>query len=390
MKLRTVSLPLLACVAILSSCAPATTADRTDDSTQIRAVNGRVLSPEEVDRFVQAQVTDLGVTGLSLAIITDGSVSYHQVYGMANAETEEPITEASIFEAASLSKPVFAYFVMQLVDAGVLDLDVPLYTTLPFPELADDPRYHVVTARSVLSHTTGFPNWRWFDPAPEQLGIPRGTMYVKHNPGEFSYSGEAYHYLARVVAHLTDTSMSTLDDLMNERVAAPLGIRDFFWTWEDTLSERKVLGHREGQPAGRAWPRSFPDDDSTRIGVAGRLHTEARAYAQFLVGLMEGDGLTELSRDVMLSAQSRVPSDSDDYLENGIVAWGLGIAIEPTPFGTRYQHGGNNGAFQSGFAFHREQRVGYVFLTNSDRGEQLNRRLEAFLAEGEWSAPGSE
>ena len=214
-------------------------------------------------------------------------------------------------------------------------------------------------------------------------------MYLKHEPGTFSYSGEAYHYLARAAARLTGTDPSTLGDLMNERVAAPLGIEDFFWTWDDALAERKATGHREGEPVGRRWPRSFPDDDSTEVGVAGRLHTEAHAYAQFLLGLMGGEVIGEAALDAMLAPQSRVPPDSYDYRENGLVVWGLGVAMEPTPYGARYEHGGNNGGFQSGFGFSRERGVGYVFFTNSDRGEAFKGRLEG-VPDGGGVATGSD
>ena len=371
---------LLAGIALLAfSVTPATVAETASQPVPIRTASDHVVSAVEMDRFVADQMDALDMPGLSVAVINDGRIVYHRALGLADVETEEPVTEATVFEAASLSKTVFAAFVLQLVEDGVLDLDTPLHTVVPFPELADDPRHRAATARTVLDHTTGFPNWRWFDPAPDSSGIERGTMYVKADPGTFTYSGEAYHCLARVVAHLTGTDMSTLNDLMTERVAVPLEIEDFFWTWDDALAERKATGHQDGEPVGRRWPRSFPDDDSTQVGVAGRLHTEARAYARFLIGLMEGGLLEDQTLDAMLAPQSRVPPDSYDYRENGVVAWGLGVAMEPTPNGAQYEHGGNNGGFQSGFGYNRERRVGYVFFANSDRGEEFNRRLEAFL-----------
>lgn len=373
---------LFAFVVCLVSCGTPEPVTVSPDS-RIQAFDGRTLTPAEVDEFLNTQLADLDVPGLSLAIFNDGRVVYRRTRGIVRVGTDEPTTEASLFEAGSLTKTVFAAFVMQLVEDGVLDLDTPLHTILPFPELEDDPRYHAVTARMVLNHTTGFPNWRWLSPAPEERGIPRGTMYIKHDPGTFAYSGEAYHYLSRVVAHLTGTDMTTLGDLMNERVARPLGIEDFFWTWNEVVAQRKAVGHSGGEPTGNRWPHSVPDDDSTQVGVAGRLHTEARAYARFLIGLMDGELIGEPALDAMLSPQSRVPANSYHYEHSGIVAWGLGVAVEPTSYGTRYKHGGSNYGFQSGFALIRERRVGYVFFTNSDRGAAFNERLEAFLMEGE-------
>ena len=88
----------------------------------------------------------------------------------------------------------------------------------------------------------------------------------------------------------------------------------------------------------------------------------------------------------MLSPQSQLSQDSYDYQHNGLRSWGLGIGMGPTPYGTRYEHGGNNGDFQSGFMVFKERRVGYVVVTNSDRGAELNDRLRAFLTEGAWSS----
>lgn len=118
---------LIVCLAALIACAGETPSAPWGLSTQIRAANGQVLDRKEVNRFIEEQIAELGSPGLSPAIISDGAVTYHRVFGVANSETGEPITDASIFESASLSKPVFAYFVMQLVDAGVLDPDVPLW-----------------------------------------------------------------------------------------------------------------------------------------------------------------------------------------------------------------------------------------------------------------------
>ena len=112
---------------------------------------------------------------------------------MTNVDTRAVLDEQSIFEAASLSKPVFAYFVMKLVDKGQLNLDTPLYKYMPYPDIEKDERYKFITARMVLTHQTGLPNWRYFDLADSSMHIKRGDLYLKFTPGtNFSYSGEAY------------------------------------------------------------------------------------------------------------------------------------------------------------------------------------------------------
>ncbi|HYO90986.1 MAG TPA: serine hydrolase domain-containing protein, partial [Pyrinomonadaceae bacterium] len=134
------------------------------------------------------------VPGLSVLLIRDGKVFWQQAFGVKNADTKEPVNDTTVFEAASLSKPVFAYAVLKFADSGKLDLDTPLVKYLPGAYVEDDARLNQITARMVLSHRTGFPNWR-----------PRGgALKIHFTPGEkFSYSGEGFVYLQKVIEHMT-------------------------------------------------------------------------------------------------------------------------------------------------------------------------------------------
>lgn len=103
----------------------------------------------------------LNMPALSIAIINDGKVVYHRVKGYANKEKKILADSNSIFEGASISKSVFGFFVMTFVEDGILDLDKPLYEYLPNPDIENDERYKKINARMVLSHRSGFPNWRY-------------------------------------------------------------------------------------------------------------------------------------------------------------------------------------------------------------------------------------
>src|SRR5215213_5601289 len=113
-----------------------------------------------LERLIPQLLADGGVPGLSALLIRDNKVFWQRAFGVTNAETREPVTPDTIFEAASLSKPVFAYGVLKLADAGKLDLDTPLVKYLPGAYVENDERLNQITARVVLSHRTGFPNWR--------------------------------------------------------------------------------------------------------------------------------------------------------------------------------------------------------------------------------------
>ena len=119
----------------------------------------------------------LGIPGLSIALINEGELVYTKNIGYANLETQKKLDQNSIFEAASLSKPVFAYMVMKLSERGALDLTRPLHFYLPDSSMAIDRRYKNVTAIHVLSHSSGFPNWRWFDTPPDSC-----LLYTSPSP----------------------------------------------------------------------------------------------------------------------------------------------------------------------------------------------------------------
>jgi CubicO group peptidase (beta-lactamase class C family) len=171
-----------------------------------------------------------------------------------------------------LSKPVFAYAVLTLADAGKLDLDRPLAAYLPGGyDVRDDARLGQITARHVLSHASGFPNWR----AGQGLRI-------YFTPGErFSYSGEGFVYLAAVVERITGMS---LEAFVQRRVFEPLGMASSSFVWQARYEPLKVHSHNLlGEVAGRNTP--------WRANAAASLHTTARDYARFVVAAASGAGL---------------------------------------------------------------------------------------------------
>lgn len=336
---------------------------------------GEKITSTEIDNFIKIQMDSLQMPGLSLAIINNGKIVYNKAFGVTNVDTRVTLNEQSIFETASLSKPVFAYFVMKLIDKGILNLDTPLYKYMPYPDIEKDERYKAITTRMVLSHQTGFPNWR-NEMADSSLHIKRGDLYLKFAPGtKYSYSGEGYVYLAKVVAHLNNRTLQNLDTLFQQEVAVPLKIQHASYTGNTYISQHKVSGHENGKV-------STKQEDSTFFGPASSLHSDAQSYAQFLIGMMSGKGLSKKSYDEMLKPQAMLDPNSKMNREYGIYAWGLGFAIKKTPFGIMYEHGGNNENFQSMFIFSKSKKNGYVFLTNCDKGNDFDKVLVKFLTNG--------
>ena len=131
----------------------------------------------EIPRLMEAA----NVPGISMAVVQDGQIFWKKTFGVRSRDTNEPVDEDTMFEAASLTKTVTAYAAMRLVERDELDLDRPLFEYHPnneYPQLAKDERYKKITARLVLTHTTGLPNW--------------GGQFI-HEPGkQYAYSGEGY------------------------------------------------------------------------------------------------------------------------------------------------------------------------------------------------------
>ncbi len=195
---------------------------------------------------------------------------------LRDAGTGVPVDDDTIFEAASLSKPVFAYAVLKLVDAGRLDLDAPLQKSLP-GDYVEDPRLRSITARRALSHTTGFPNWR-----PD--GQP---LKIHFDPGErFSYSGEGFVYLQKAVENRTG---ETLEALARRLVFEPLRMTSSSYHWQDRFDGRKAMGHDAvRQPARPAPSRGgerggHPPYDRARLRALPRGRPRRH-------GTPEGDG----------------------------------------------------------------------------------------------------
>ena len=342
---------------------------------QIKNLNGEKITSAEIDNFIKTQMDSLKMQGLSIVIINNGKIVYHNAFGVSSADTKETINELSIFEGASISKPVFAYFVMKMADKGQLDLDTPLYKYMPYPDIEKDERYKAITARMVLSHQSGFPNWRHnIDLADSSLHIKRGDLYLKFTPGtKFSYSGEGYLYLAKVIAHLNNCTLQTLDSVFQQEVAQPLKMKHASFVRNTYISQHKVTGHENGKVA-------LYQVDSSYFNPATSLQTDALSYAQFIIGMIDGIGLTNKSCNEMLKPQ--VMLEKNDNLTNNVYAWGLGLAIRTTPFGIMYEHGGSNGNFQSMFMFSITNKNGYVFLTNCDKGNTFDNALVKFLSNG--------
>jgi CubicO group peptidase (beta-lactamase class C family) len=239
------------------------------------------------------------VTGAAIAILNDGKVVYTKAYGFRDKKKNVPLTTDSVMSGASFTKATFAYFVMQLVDEGTLDLDKPIYQYLakPLPEypryadLAGDERYKKITARMLLSHTAGFPNWRIFEDDRK--------LKIHFEPGSrYAYSGEGIDLLQLVIETITKKPLA---ELMRDRLFTPLGMSRTSMTWQDGFEPDIANGYDE-------YGRSLGADKNKDANAAGSLLTTITDYGSFLAAVANGKLLRLKTREQMLTPQIRITS----------------------------------------------------------------------------------
>jgi CubicO group peptidase (beta-lactamase class C family) len=254
-----------------------------------------------------------GVPGLSMAVVQDGRVTWARGFGTANDSARTPVNTETIFEAASLSKPVFAYLVLRLADRGEFNLDRPLFEMLEYPRLAQDERSKRITARMVLSHGTGLPNWGG---AKLTLQFDPGTAY--------GYSGEGFVYLQKVVEQVTGRP---LDQLARREVFEPLGMTRSSYVWQDRFAGNAAYA--------RDWLwRVAPANHYMQANAAASLLTTATDYARFVGAVLTGRGLSPtMWRAFLTPVRETSPG----------ISVGLGIRVEDGPAGRTFYHSGNNG-----------------------------------------------
>jgi CubicO group peptidase (beta-lactamase class C family) len=315
---------------------------------------------------VPARMRDGHVPGASIAIIQRGEVAWAQGFGVSDARTGKAVTVDTVFEAASMSKPVLALVAMQLVQEGRLDLDRPLVDYLGHDYLPDQPAHRRITARMALSHRTGFENWR---AGYDEMG---GPLSLQVAPGsEYTYSGEGILFLQRAVESIAG---EPLDRLAQERLFGPLGLVRTSFVWTQALGADFASGHRaDGSFKERTRYR--------RPNAAYSLYTTPAEYARLMLTLrrpelLGGRALTRECIDVMLERQLRL-DDGDANPRPGlarpVAAYrALGWSLDVTPEGDIVQHSGSNSSgFKAFGQFNPAKGSGIVIFANGDGGYDL-------------------
>jgi len=294
---------------------------------------------------------------VGVGLIEDGKIRWVKVFG--NLQQGSPAPSNALFNIASQTKPVVALLTLKLVQSGVWDLDEPLAYYWIDPDIARDPYLMKLTTRLVLSHQTGFPNWRSDNAS--------GKLHFKFEPGtKFSYSGEGYEYLRHA---LESRFHQSLDRLLDSVLFKPAGMMDTHY-WNEKLDTSRFAMWHDGQ--GNRYHTAI----QTPVNAADDLITTIADYCRFGTYVMKGAGLSDSLYADMVKPQVKVKTD---YYRG--LGWGL---VENLPDGEyALEHGGSDIGVRTMAIFLPKSKRGIVVMTNGDNGMFVSDRIiKEALADG--------
>ncbi len=356
------------------------------NQANIKKLDGSTIDVINFTKKIETITNEAKVAGLAIAVFNNNKVIYQNAFGCKNLTQKDTLGINTVFYGASLSKIVFAHLVMQLAEDRIIHLDTPIqnYLKQPLPEikfekewkgfsdLKEDKRYRKITARMCLSHTIGFPNWRWLT----DTGLDEnGKLYFQFDPGtKYSYSGEGLQLLQFVIEEITGRK---LEDLAREKIFNPLGMEMTSYVWQKKFENKYCNGHdASGKP--------LPKDTEDEAGAAGSMETTLADYAKFLTAVINRKLLKESSFNEMIKPQIRIKSkqqfgpeakmDTDAY-DTINLSYGLGWGLLKTKYGTGAFKEGHSDGFQHYFILFPEKKTGVLIMTNSDNGESVFKEL---------------
>ena len=340
------------------------------------------------------------VPGVQMTVIEDGNIAWTGAFGVADADAGTPVTTDTLFEGASFTKPMFAYGALTLVARRLLDLDRPLMSYLPALGITG-PQAWRITPRHVLTHTTGLVHWR----------AEEGPLRADGIPGRaFSYSGEAFFCLQRVIEALLDRPV---EQFMQEAVFRPFGMQSTTLVWTPDIASRLSRGHfgfespavtenygvlgarlspvaeQWGKPVAawryedqvRAAALATPDwpavPNNMMPNAAASVLTNSTDFARFMLRMLEPGTRQPDSSDALGRSMLRPAT-----ILNSALAWGIGWGLERDGDEWRFWHAGDNEVFRSFAIGDQLARRGLVIHTNSSNGHKLYQHLVPLLTKG--------
>lgn len=361
-------------------------------ATPVAAAAPKLPAPAAIDAEAARVMAATSAQGLAVAVIDNGQVRYVQAYGKRNA-AGDPLTADTIMYGASLTKAVFAWTVLQLVDEGRVDLDRSIATDLPRPltdyadpeeryapwnTLAGDERWRKITPRILLTHSAGFANFSWFE--------PDGKLHIHFEPGtRYAYSGDGIILMQFVLEQGLGLD---LGKEMQRRAFDRFGMTRTGMMWRPDFATNLADGwDQEGKVE--------PHDERSAVRAAGSMDTTITDFARFAAAMVRGEGLSKASRKAMTTGWLPITTGQQfpTLLPERTVAErrpdlaaGLGVVTFTGPQGPGFYKGGHNDTTANTWVCVERRKRCVVLLSNDVRAEAAFPELVRFIL-GETGVP---
>ena len=374
---------------ILSTTLMALNISIAQNAQVINQLNGKTIKTQNLSTDLQRIVDTGHIAGLSVAIIQNSQTVYAHTFGFKNLEKQEKMDTNTVIYAGSFTKPFFSTLFLQLVDKGIFELDKPIVQYLKksietYPKwqtLAHEKDLNKITARMILSHSSGMPILRY---------IYGDSLYLIAKPGEkLYYSNEGFNFLGFIVEEFTG---KTLDNWAKELIYEPLNMHHSGLVWHSEFKDNHATGHdSEG--------KVFGVQVKENARAAGSLVTTTSDYGKFLTVLFQKQLLSKILSNEMLKPQFKVTSFRGfgplrDSISNQFAAmnfsWSLGMMCFDTPYGKAYAHGCHLDGWQSYWVVYPQKNTILILMSNSDNMEKniynlLEKTIGDVYSPMEWS-----
>ncbi len=378
---------ILLAIVVLQSCAEAPVKAPTID--KIKQVEMGLTAPVYIEGdttwTIEEGMSVYGVPGVSIAVINNGEIEWSKSYGVMNKEDKSPVTEQTLFQAASISKPVTAYAALTLVEQNKVDLNEDINTYLKSWELSNNEftEEKKVTLKNLLNHSAGttvhgFLGYSPGLPVPTLLEVLNGTspansgtIFVDKVPEEsFRYSGGGYNIVQQM---MIDVEGNTFPEIMNALVLDPLEMNNSTYAQplEGAQLQLAATGYLPDGSMTKGKRHTYPE-----MAPAG-LWTTAEDLAKFAISIqqaLKGGQVKGLSQE--MTTKMLTP-----FVEDFI---GLGIFIEKKKDEIYFEHGGWNEGFSSQLIAHKDKGYGVVVLTNSNHPAFISELIRSVALAYEW------
>lgn len=307
------------------------------------------------DKEIDQMINEIGIPGLSLAIINNNEIVYSKAYGKKRLGDNTPVDDGTVFEAASLTKSFLVYVAHKMVDEGLLELDKPMYEYLAYEPLEHDSRYKLITPHMILSHSSGIENWR--------RDNNEDKLEILSTPGEkFVYSGEGFHYLAKVIESILQ---KPYEQYVDQMIIQPFGLQNTYIRFDtiNSIPSNFAVGYDFFGNEVEKWK------NINAVPASGN-NLNAKDFAKLVIQTFNGKNLSkDRIADITSGEVKMVPGNpSSLYL-------GAGYMINYMEQDTLVSFAGSNDGYKAWVSYSVVNKRGFVFFTNSEIGISILKRL---------------